>query len=82
MRDWGRLPSGPGELAQRTAAALAGAPRPELGGWLPPEEIDETRIVGAWIAAHDPPALELAELAPSEEALMGFVADARATSDR
>jgi DNA polymerase-3 subunit epsilon len=28
-------------------------------GWLPAEEIPEARLVGAWIAAHDPPALEL-----------------------
>jgi DNA polymerase-3 subunit epsilon len=77
VRDWGRLPSDPGELAQRSAAALAGAPRRELGGWLPPDEIDEARIVGAWIAAHSPPAFELAGEAPSEEALLSFVADAR-----
>jgi DNA polymerase III subunit epsilon len=76
VRDWGRLPSDPGELAQRTAAALAGAPRRELGGWLPPDEIDESRIVGAWLAAHAPPALELAEAAPSERALARFVAAA------
>ena len=45
----------------RTAAALRAAPRPELGGWLPAEEVAETRLVGAWLAAHDPPALELDE---------------------
>ena len=77
------LPERPGRArAAHGRRAAPRAPRRELGGWLPPEEIDETRLVGAWIAAHDPPALELGELAPSEEALMGFVADARATSDR
>ena len=45
----------------RTAAALRAAPRPELGGWLPAEEVAETRLVGAWLAAHDPPSLELDE---------------------
>ena len=48
-----------GELAARTAAALRAAPRPELGGWLPAEEVAEARLVGAWVAAHEPPALEL-----------------------
>ena len=72
MRDWGRLPTDPGELAQRTASALHTAPRRELGGWLPADEIDEARIVGAWTAAHAPPALEL-EDAPGEQALARFV---------
>ena len=49
----------PGELETRSAAALRAAPRPELGGWLPAEEIAETRLVGAWIAANAPPVLEL-----------------------
>jgi len=34
-------------------------PRPELGGWLPAEELAEIRLVGAWTAAHEPPVLEL-----------------------
>jgi hypothetical protein len=75
VRDWGRLPQDPGELAQRTAAALARAPRNELGGWLPHDEIDEARIVGAWTAAHAPPALELRE-PPSEADLGRFVSAA------
>ena len=57
--DWGALPGDPDELSTRTAAALRAAPRPELGGWLPADEVAETRLVGAWVAAHDPPALEL-----------------------
>jgi len=57
--DWGALPADPLELAARTGAALRAAPRPELGGWLPADEIAETRLVSAWIAAHAPPALEL-----------------------
>ena len=48
-----------GELAARSAAALRAAPRPELGGWLPADEVAEARLVGAWLAAHEPPALEL-----------------------
>src|SRR5215203_4329958 len=51
--DWGALPEDPDELAARTADALRAAPRPELGGWLRPDEIAEARIVGLWLAAHD-----------------------------
>ena len=57
--DWGALPSDPGELAARCEAALRATPRPELGGWLPAGEVAEARLVGAWLAAHEPPALEL-----------------------
>ena len=51
--DWGALPEDPDELATRTADALRAAPRPELGGWLRPDEIAEARIVGLWLAAHE-----------------------------
>jgi DNA polymerase-3 subunit epsilon len=51
--DWGALPQDPDELAARTADALRAAPRPELGGWLRPDEIAEARIVGLWLAAHE-----------------------------
>ena len=37
--DWGALPADDEELAARSAAALRAAPRPELGGWLPAEEV-------------------------------------------
>jgi DNA polymerase III subunit epsilon len=57
--DWGALPGDREELLARSAAALRAAPRPELGGWLPPDEVAEARLVGAWLAAHEPPALEL-----------------------
>ena len=58
--DWGALPDDVEELTARTAAALRAAPRPELGGWLAAEDIAEARLVGAWLAAHRPPVLELA----------------------
>jgi DNA polymerase-3 subunit epsilon len=52
--DWGPLvPSR--ELASRSRRAVEAA----RGGWLPADAIPEARLVGAWIAAHDPPALEL-----------------------
>ena len=57
--DWGPLPTDPAELATRTGAALRATPRKELGGWLRPDEVAEARLVGAWVAAHDPPVLEL-----------------------
>ena len=50
--DWGALPADDAELAARSAAALRAAPRRELGGWLPAEEVAETRLVGSWMAAH------------------------------
>jgi DNA polymerase III subunit epsilon len=71
--DWGALPRDPGELTARTAAALRAAPRRELGGWLPADEVAETRLVGAWVAAHDPPALELDERVLEQGRLLGWV---------
>jgi DNA polymerase-3 subunit epsilon len=56
--DWG--PAGPpSELAARSARALARAPAAALGGWLPGDAVPEARLVGLWVAAHDPPTLEL-----------------------
>jgi len=77
--DWGALPPEPGELAARTADALRAAPRRELGGWLRTEDVDETRIVGAWLAAHAPPALEL-DPAPDAARLAAFVRAAGAAA--
>jgi len=57
--DWGRLPDDPAELLARSHAAVRAVPRPELGGWLPAAEVAELRLVGAWVAAHEPPVLEL-----------------------
>jgi DNA polymerase III subunit epsilon len=57
--DWGRLPRDPGELLARSEAAVRAEPRRELGGWLPAGEVAEARLVGAWVAAHEPPVLEL-----------------------
>jgi DNA polymerase-3 subunit epsilon len=62
--DWGALPEDPDELADRTADALRAAPRPELGGWLRPDEIAEARIVGLWLASHE---ARVHELAPGSD---------------
>jgi DNA polymerase III subunit epsilon len=50
--DWGPKPPR-AELDARTGAALRGAPAHGLGGWLPAGELDEARIVGAWLAGHE-----------------------------
>jgi DNA polymerase-3 subunit epsilon len=71
--DWGPLPRDPVELETRTLAALRAAPRPELGGWLPAEEIPEMRLVGSWIAANAPPVLELGGAVDGDR-LLRFVA--------
>ena len=56
--DWG--PVDGTSLAPRSARAFRHAPAPgRVGGWLPAEAIPETRLVGAWIAANEPPMLEL-----------------------
>jgi DNA polymerase-3 subunit epsilon len=54
--DWGPLP-GPSELMERTHAALARLSRERP--LVPPEEIDEVRILSTWTAAHEPPQLPL-----------------------
>ncbi len=71
--DWGALPGDACELATRSAAALRAAPRPELGGWLPADEVAEARLVGAWLAAHEPPALELGPRAPEADRVASWV---------
>ena len=71
--DWGALPGDPEELVARSTAALRAAPRPELGGWLPPDEVAEARLVGAWLAAHEPPALELGPDALDGERVVRWV---------
>src|SRR5215218_6179746 len=67
VADWGALP-GPGELAERTEAALLRA-RNRRPPPLPPAEVDELRIVWGWLAEHEPPQLPL-EGGPPEPALL------------
>jgi DNA polymerase-3 subunit epsilon len=59
VADWGPLPEDAVEVADRTAVALRRAVPAAQGGWLPAEELDEARIVGAWLAGNEAPALEL-----------------------
>jgi DNA polymerase III subunit epsilon len=72
VADWGPLP-GRSEARERTAAALARRPRARAA--IPPEEVDEIRIVSAWVAANEPASLAL-EPAPAAGALDRFVARA------
>jgi DNA polymerase-3 subunit epsilon len=76
--DWARLPAARAEVAARTADALRAAPAPSgLGGWLPPDELDEVRLVGGWLAANGARVLEL-QPAPRPERVEAFVAAALA----
>ncbi len=65
VADWGPLP-GPSELPERTEAALRRR-NPRGPAPLPPEEVDEVRIVSSWLADHDAPRLSLAETPSAEE---------------
>jgi DNA polymerase-3 subunit epsilon len=75
VRDWGPVPEA-AELAERTQIALmrGSARRGELTAHLPPNEVDEMRIVATWLASHPgTPQLPL-EPAPSESTLAQFTA--------
>jgi hypothetical protein len=66
------------DLERRTAAALArgGSAGPGVGTHLPPDEVDEMRIVAAYLASHpDTPQLVL-DPAPAAADLVGFASDA------
>jgi DNA polymerase-3 subunit epsilon len=69
VADWGPLP-GPGELAERTERALEA--RPARRRSVAPDAVDEIRIVHTWIAAHEPPRIEL-EPAPGAAGLAAWV---------
>jgi DNA polymerase III subunit epsilon len=70
VADWGPLP-GASELVERTRAVLrhAGGHRPEP---LPAAEVDEVRIVWAWVAEHEPALLPL-DPAPDDAALLDWI---------
>ena len=50
--DWGAAPADTAALDQRTEAALKRGGRAELGAHVPPDEIDELRIVSNYLASH------------------------------
>jgi DNA polymerase-3 subunit epsilon len=74
LRDWGPV-SDAKALYERATIALArgSARRGELTAHLPPNEVDETRIVATWLASHpQTPQLPL-DPAPDEHAVRTFV---------
>jgi DNA polymerase-3 subunit epsilon len=72
--DWGPLPDGE-ELLRRTQLALTRGGRVgELGAHVPPDEVDEVRILGTYLASHpEVPQLDL-EPAPGSGELQAFLA--------
>ncbi len=76
--DWGPVGSDPDELRARTEAALIrGGRAGELGAHVPPDEVDEVRIIGSWLASHpDAACLSLAP-APDRASLCRFAERAR-----
>ena len=71
--DWG--PAGDGaELAERTAAAIRSAGRiGDLGAHVPPDEVDEVRILASWLASHPEAPQLVLEPAPTAEALQALL---------
>ena len=76
LADWGAVTGGCEELAARTEVAMRRAPRiGELGAHVPPDEIDEVRILATWLASH-PGTLERSlEPRPDSETLEGLLAE-------
>jgi DNA polymerase-3 subunit epsilon len=72
--DWGPLPADPQELHARTASALArGGRAGELGAHVPPNEVDEVRLVRTYLASHPELPEMVLEPPPGLEALRAFV---------
>jgi DNA polymerase III subunit epsilon len=76
--DWGPLGEEIDELEARTGAAIAREGRiGELGAHVPPDEVDEVRIIGSWLASH-PDAAQLAlRPEPDNKTLAAFLDRAR-----
>ena len=71
--DWGPLPDDLEEVAARTEQAVKRAAGPGTGAHIPPDEIDEVRILGTYLASHpDLPQLGL-EPAPPPQRIEGFL---------
>jgi hypothetical protein len=66
--DWGPAdPREPDDVLRRTEAALRTRPEP----YVPADEVHEMRIVSTWLAAHEPPVLDLGRR-PDDAALLAF----------
>jgi DNA polymerase-3 subunit epsilon len=75
VRDWGPAPDAPSLIERTRIALMRGSARAgEVTAHLPPDEVDEMRIVATWAASHpDTPQLVL-EPAPGDGALRAFAA--------
>src|SRR5579864_7441896 len=73
LLDWGPMPDDWDELAARTAAALARGGRSDLGAHVPPDEVDEVRLVGGYLASHPELAQLVLDPVPSLEELRALV---------
>jgi len=73
LLDWGPLPA-LDEVERRTAAALArGGRAGELGAHVPPDEVDEVRIVATYLASHPQTAHLVLTTPPDRCALYEFL---------
>jgi DNA polymerase-3 subunit epsilon len=71
--DWGAVPDA-GELVERTARALSRGGRPgEVGAFVPPDEVDEVRLVRTYLASHPGLPQLVLDPRPTPEALSTFV---------
>ena len=71
--DWGPVADAV-ELSERSRAALARAGRiGELGAHVPPDEVDEVRILASWLASHPEAPQLVLEPAPTAEALQALL---------
>ena len=78
LADWGPLRAEVEELAERTRVALTRGRRAgELGAHLPPDEVDEVRIIAAFLASHPDTAQLPLDPAPAPETLAAFVSCSR-----
>ena len=79
--DWGPVPGTLEELEQRTRAALArGGRAGELGAHVPPHEVDEVRIVAAYLASHPDLRQLVLEPPPPGDVLGAFAQPANGSS--
>ena len=75
--DWGALPDELTDVQERTAAAVRrGARAGELGAHLPPDEVDEVRILETYLASHPDTAQLALDPPPSHKTLTQFLATA------
>jgi DNA polymerase III subunit epsilon len=80
--DFGPVTGGAPELAERTERALRREGRiGEIGAHVPPDEVDEVRIVGAWLASHPRAPQLILTPAPDAARLNAFLAEANEARD-